>query len=77
MRQKSHNRGGAREGGGRPTAVPSGAGTKLKVTVALGAELLDLMRERWPGMTDQDTVRAALWAAVGQPQAPATQQAQP
>jgi hypothetical protein len=58
-------RGGKRQGTGRPTAVPTGEGEKTKITVAVGEELLTLLRAQYPGLSDQDTVRAALWQAVG------------
>ncbi|SMB85416.1 hypothetical protein [Deinococcus hopiensis] len=61
-------RGGRRENQtGRPVKVPSGEGEKTKVTVAVGAELLELLRAQYPGLSDQDTLRAGLWAAVGRP----------
>ncbi len=43
---------------GRPTAVSPGAGETTKITVALGEELLSLLRAKYPGLSDQDTVRA-------------------
>jgi len=52
---------------GRPTTVPTGEGEKTKITVAVGEELLTLLRAQYPGLSDQDTVRAGLWAAVNAP----------
>jgi len=59
--------GGVREGSGRSTKIPTGSGERHKIFVGMGDELLDLLRIQFPGMNDQDTVRAACWAAVGRP----------
>lgn len=58
-----------REGAGRPTKIPGGDGERMKVTVACGSELMDLLRAKYPGLSDQDVVRAAMWAAAGIPKA--------
>ncbi|WP_380060049.1 hypothetical protein [Deinococcus hohokamensis] len=50
-------------------AVPAGEGNKVRVTVALGAELLEQVRRAQPNlaeMSEQDLVRAAVWMASGQ-----------
>ena len=62
--------GGKRPGAGMGTAIPAGAGDKTRITIALGAEVLDALRAQWPGLSDQDLVRAACWAAMGRPVVP-------
>lgn len=54
---------------GRPTQIPSGDGDKLKITAALGSNLLRQLRDTRPELaelSDQDLVRAAVWIASGQ-----------
>lgn len=61
--------GGARRGAGRSTAIPSGSGTKEKITVNIGSEQLDRLRVlhlRLADATPQDLVRAAVWLALGE-----------
>jgi len=60
--------GGAREGGGRKSAVPLGAGDVRAVSVRTGEELLDALKQRWPDLpNDSERIRAAMWEAVGTP----------
>lgn len=60
--------GGRRENQtGRPVKVPSGDGPTSKITVSVSTGLLAALRKRWPELTDQDILRAALWEAVGEP----------
>ncbi|MFC4637012.1 hypothetical protein ACFO0D_01540 [Deinococcus hohokamensis] len=66
---KGTGKGGARSGSGPKLAVPAGEGNKVRVTVALGAELLEQVRRAQPNlaeMSEQDLVRAAVWMASGQ-----------
>ncbi|MCD0168630.1 hypothetical protein [Deinococcus sp. 23YEL01] len=61
--------GGARRGAGRSTAIPSGSGTKEKITVNIGSDQLDGLRALHPRLaeaTPQDLVRAAVWLALGE-----------
>jgi hypothetical protein len=71
--------GGARRGAGRSTAIPSGSGTKEKITVNIGSDQLDQLRALHPRLADatplhprladatpQDLVRAAVWLALGE-----------
>ena len=52
---------------GRPVRIPVGEGERRKIFVTAGAELLDLLRAKYPGLNDQDLVRAVMWEAAGHP----------
>lgn len=58
--------GGVREGTGPKTAVPAGEGSKTRVTVGLGALLLEKLRRQWPGLSEADVVRGAALEAAGE-----------
>lgn len=60
------SQGGARDGTGPKTAVPAGDGAKLRVTVGLGALLLEKLRRQWPGLSEADVVRGAALEAAGE-----------
>ncbi|WP_230286061.1 hypothetical protein [Deinococcus sp. 12RED42] len=66
---KGTGKGGARPGAGRSTAIPSGSGTKEKITVNIGSDQLDQLRALHPKLaeaTPQDLMRAAVWLALGE-----------
>ena len=58
--------GGARDGTGPKTTVPAGDGMKTRVTVGLGALLLEQLRRQWPGLSEADVVRGAALEAAGE-----------
>ncbi|MFW8627968.1 hypothetical protein [Deinococcus sp. ME38] len=62
-------KGGARPGAGRSTAIPTGTGSKEKITINIGSDQLDGLRALHPRLaeaTPQDLVRAAVWLALGE-----------
>ncbi|WP_155300679.1 hypothetical protein [Deinococcus kurensis] len=66
---KGTGKGGARAHSGPITAVPTGSGTKEKITVNIGSDQLAQLRALHPRLRDatpQDLMRAAVWAAIGE-----------
>lgn len=62
-------KGGARPNSGPTTAIPTGTGSKEKITVNIGSDQLDRLRALHPRLADatpQDLVRAAVWLALGE-----------